>query len=249
LSLLQTQALVGSKYESGSLMEVCSPTSESLGCDSIANGPSVLPCHVCCSRVGSGHGSVKRDRVKCPHAWSVRSYGELAVAFVPTGTCVTWQGFSRVIRCYAYGDRCSMACLDGSGLASLEAWVGFVQRLCCTFMVRRRTACRGLHHGVYTYSQQPIETPPTASPYGGRALHGHERAGEGHGGHGQATRRIALSCTGSRPNMSPLTCPKVTGTRGCQKCVIAAKARAGRRSAGSVINNIAGWVVAIDFAR
>jgi hypothetical protein len=142
-----------------------------------------------------------------------------------------------------------MACLDGSGLASLEAWVGFVQRLCCTFMVRRRTACRGLHHGVYTYSQQPIETPPTASPYGGRALHGHERAGEGHGGHGQATRRIALSCTGSRPNMSPLTCPKVTGTRGCQKCVIAAKARAGRRSAGSVINNIAGWVVAIDFAR
>jgi hypothetical protein len=110
-------------------MKVCSPTSESLGCDSSANGPSVLPCHVCCSRVGSSHGSVKRDRVRCPHAWSVRSYGELAVAFVPTGTCITWQGFSRVIRCYAYGDRCFMACLDGSGLASLEAWVGFVQSL------------------------------------------------------------------------------------------------------------------------
>jgi hypothetical protein len=60
--------------------------------------------------------------------------------------------------------------------------------------VRRRTACRGLHHGVHTYSQQPIETPPTACPYGGRALHGHERTGEGHGDHEEVTKRIPLYC-------------------------------------------------------
>jgi hypothetical protein len=148
LSLLQTQALVGSKYESGSLMEVCSPTSESLGCDSSANGPSVLPCHVCCSRVGSSHGSVKRDRVRCPHAWSVRSYGELAVAFVPTGTCVTWQGFSRVIRCYAYGDRCSWLAWTAAVLrASRLGWDssrGCAVRLWCAaapHVVACITAC------------------------------------------------------------------------------------------------------------
>jgi hypothetical protein len=79
-------------------------------------------------------------------------------------------------------------------------------------------------------------------------LHGHER-GTWRPPRGHQENSIVLYIAGSRPNMSPLTCPKVTGTRGCQKCVMAAKARAGRRSAGSVINNIAGWVVAIDFAR